>query len=369
MSGSMMAADPRQQQMMQAPAPQQGNALVPQLPMQPPQGQASQGAPQQPPPLVQPVVGGGAARNPNLELFRQAAMGQLNQRQGPPRLTPAEMARLGRFGDQVVAHLTPGEIQVPPEVQSPKVLATLEKAFTQAGVQPEQFVAGSPQSSVNPNTGAPEYSFLSAILPVAGAVVGSIIPGIGTAAGMALGGAAGGALGGVVDKTGPLGILGGAAGGALGGYLGGSGGVSGLLGSLGGEAASAAPMAAGEAIGGAAGAAGGAFGPASSPAAAQAAYGAAGEAWKAAPMTLGQRLMGGMYAGIGSGVGSSLAPPQSQDPKSQLPDSFKQPLPPVNPNYGQLLGSGQTSAPNFTNYDPFRMVAGNPYRFFPVAAR
>jgi hypothetical protein len=33
----------------------------------------------------------------------------------------------------MMAHMTPGEIAVPPQVQTPDVLTTLNKAFTEAG--------------------------------------------------------------------------------------------------------------------------------------------------------------------------------------------------------------------------------------------
>jgi hypothetical protein len=367
-----------------------------QAPQMPPR--QMQGAPQSgPPPIVPPVVGGVAAQNPNLALFGQ--MAQMPQQEmpqqpgGQPRLTAAEMARLGRYGDQVIAHLTPGEIQVPPELQSPKVLATLHKEFEKVGVSPQQFMAGSPQSSINPASGAPEYSLWSAILPVAGAVVGSLIPGIGTAAGMALGGAVGGGLGGAIDGTGWQGALLGAAGGAAGGYLGGSGGISGLLGSMGSSTAEAAgsalaSQAASQAAGAGAGAAFGTPAAAAGAAGAGAAGSAANAGWDQAlqyaagsaanapvnsaasvapAMSLGQKLMGGMYAGVGSSLGQGLAPPTTKNPST--PDAIGPPLPAINPNYGQLLGSGQASRPSFTNYSPYRAVAGSQpgYRFFPVA--
>jgi hypothetical protein len=105
------------------------------------------------------------------------------------------MAAQGRMGDSMMAHLTPGEVAVPPQVQTPELMRALQQAFGQAGVAPEQFTAGSPFSSTNPQTGAPEFSLWSALLPVLGAAAGSFIPGLGTAAGAALGGAAGGAAG------------------------------------------------------------------------------------------------------------------------------------------------------------------------------
>jgi len=381
MSGTMqqMPMQPQQRPAMPMPVPGQ----------MPQQGGAPQGAappPQMPqqPPIQPPVVGGAAASNPNLALFAQAAQAGrrpgMPQQQGAQRLTPQEMAKLGRFGDQVVGHLSPGEITVPPELQTPKVLAVLNHAFSQVGVSPQTFTAGSPQNVHNPVTGAPEFSLLAALLPVLGAIGGSFIPGIGTAAGMAVGGALGGAAGGLIDKNPSEAALG-ALGGGVGGYLGGSGGLSSLFGSganaaTGAAATGAATDAATTAPFGAATGAGAAAGqdalaarlasgdnPAgilNVPGSVTSTAAAAGPSW-------GQRLMGALYAGGGAGVGQSLAP---QTPVDNTPPGFNNPMPPLNRQFGQLLGSNQSNVPNFTNYNPYTSVMGpNPgYSFFPVSS-
>lgn len=195
--------------------PQPGQQMPPQgAPQMPPGGQPPQGMPPQPPAGMQPG---------------QPPMGQPPQSPPPGpgmlpgpfpqpgtrleaqnhRFTPPEMAALGRLGDNTVAHLTKGEIAVPPEVQSPKVLATLKQAFKKAHVPPQNFVAGSPTSSVNPNTGAPEYSFWSSFLPIAGGIAGTLLaPGVGTMLGSSLAASTLGAIGGGLGTT-----LGGLAGG------------------------------------------------------------------------------------------------------------------------------------------------------------
>jgi hypothetical protein len=373
-----------------SPIPQMG-AQLPQPQSPPGFGGPPGGAPQQPQPFQ--GVGSAAAMNPNLAMFGQA--GQMPQGQGlqpipgrpgagQSRMTPAEMGRLGRFGDQVVGHLTPGEIQVPPELQTPKVLATLNQAFDKAGVSPQQFTAGSPQSSHNPATGAPEYSLWSALLPVLGAIGGSFIPGIGTAAGMALGGGLGGVAGGAIDHTGALGMLLGGAGGALGGYAGGGGfgSLGGLLGSAPGAAAGTAADAAGAA--GTAGAAAGnaPFGAAGSSAgsvfgsAPQAVTGVAGDAMGpvggnlpisgAASPSWGQLLKGGLLAGTGASLGAAFAPPPGSN--YGQPPGFGTPMPALNKDYGSLLGSNQSASPQFANYNPYASVVGpNPgFRFYPI---
>lgn len=110
----------------------------------------------------------------------------------------ASLAASGRGGDTTIAHLTPGEITVPPQVQNKKVLATLNKAFKDKGAAAHQFTVGSPTQSVNPQTGLPEYSFLSSpfmktALPIALGIGGSLLlPGIGTALGASMGAAGAG---------------------------------------------------------------------------------------------------------------------------------------------------------------------------------
>lgn len=336
--------------MLMARMQQQQPPAQPQVsgPAQMPQG-APPGQPQMPPQMPPRSMAGIAPPMPG----RQGVQG---------------MAAQGRFGDKVMAHLTPGEITVPPQIQSPAVLDVLRQAFAQAGVSPQQFVAGSPAAPINPGTGAEEHSLWSALLPVVGAVVGSVIPGIGTAAGAALGGAAGGAAGGLIDHDTGAGVALSALGGGAGGYVGAGG-----LGSLLGSGAGAAGSAAGNGVGSAAGAA---MSPGQAALMSSAAQSAAapitqaslagltgpGLTTGAAPGLLSRvPWQGAMLAGTGSALGSALAPmPQS----SGLPPSFGRPMGPINPNFGQLLGNGQSATPTFANYNPYAAVTGSPYRFY-----
>lgn len=83
---------------------------------------------------------------PNADLFRDAF------RQAD--------AAAGRGGDTMVAHLTPGEMTIPPSVQQqlgPENMARLRAAFLAAGRNPERFLVGSRAQSVNPQTGLPEF--------------------------------------------------------------------------------------------------------------------------------------------------------------------------------------------------------------------
>lgn len=192
-------------------------------PGQPPQGAPPQGIPpggmqgqqaQMPQPQMQPQGNPMAQQGPApqqqippqiLQMLQQRMQQQGGQGGQPPqqgqpvqnpgmqRHTPQELAALGRLGDNTVAHLTKGEIAVPPQVQTPKVLATLKHAFEKKGAPPQNFVAGSPTSSTNPATGMPEYNFWSSVLPIALSVGGGILGG---PLGAAAGGFAGSMIGG-----------------------------------------------------------------------------------------------------------------------------------------------------------------------------
>lgn len=362
----LMQAQQRQGQgpmQQQVQGPMQAQMPQPQPPGQP------MGAPQAPQGM--PMVPQAAAP----QGAPQAGQAPL---QGIPAPMPGGMsnsyaAAKGRFGDSTMAHMTPGEIAVPPQLQTPQVLQTLASAFKQAGVSPQQFTAGSPFASTNPQTGNQEFSLWSAILPVLGAVGGSFIPGIGTAAGAALGGGLGGAAGGAIDKTGIGGILGGAAGGALGGYMGQGGGLASLLGGGASGAASGATDAATTAatnapLGSPTGAAG---------QTAMAARMAAGDSpamigagtmpQVAAPSpTLGSMLKTGGMAGLGASLGSGLGQSFNPATGSNTPPGFGDHMPPPNPN---MIVGGRPAGqmPTFTGYNPYTAVTGSPYNFFPTS--
>lgn len=99
-------------------------------------------------------------------------------------------AHYGRNGDTMMAHVTPGEIMIPPEVQTPDLIAAISQAIRNAGGDPQEYVAG--QGKVNPYTGDEEFFFkklFKKILPIIGAAAGTfLLPGIGTGLGASLGG-------------------------------------------------------------------------------------------------------------------------------------------------------------------------------------
>jgi hypothetical protein len=302
----------RMQQQQQGGMPGAGGPM----PQQPPQ-QGMMPPPGAGQPMAPPGQAGGAPGGPPPQ--GASPMGQ-------PHMTPQQMASQGRFGDSVVAHLTPGEIEVPPQVQTPELMHMLQQAFAKVGVSPQQFTAGSPTSSHNPSTGAPEYSLLAALLPILGATAGSFIaPGIGTA----IGGGLGGAAGGMIDHTGTANTALSALGGAAGGYLSSAGaGAAGAAGALEGPTASGATL---------------------DTVASSNPFGAG--------MSAGPALRTGFGAGLGSAVGGLLAPPQESN-SSSLPPGFDTKLPGLNPNFNAMLGNGQSSRPNFGNYNPYAAATG-----------
>lgn len=148
------------------------------------------------------------------------------------------LAAKGRFGDTAIAHLTPGEIIIPRDMQTPELIGNLSNLYNSHGTSLARYQVGNEEQSINPETGHPEYfSFKKALgfaLPIA---LSFIAPGIGTALGSSLSagalGAIGGGLGGFAGSAingGSFGqdLLGGATG-AAGGYFSNGGSLSSLF--------------------------------------------------------------------------------------------------------------------------------------------
>ena len=66
--------------------------------------------------------------------------------------TAVKMAAKGRGSDNVIAHLTGGEVVVPVEVlnEFPTLRKSLSNAFENMGLNPAQYVAGHGENSINP---------------------------------------------------------------------------------------------------------------------------------------------------------------------------------------------------------------------------
>ena len=72
------------------------------------------------------------------------------------------LAAMGRGGDALIAHMTPGELVVPGDIlnQNPEVQEMIFAEMRLAGIEnPEQYIVGSEANSINPETGLPEFFF------------------------------------------------------------------------------------------------------------------------------------------------------------------------------------------------------------------
>lgn len=135
------------------------------------------------------------------------------------------LADQGRYGDQVMGHLAPGEIVVPKKLASdPELFEKLQEIYEKFGVDMNQYTVGNEANSINPNTGIMEFGFLSDLwgdikknAPTIGHIVGFAVGG-------PIGAGIGGAIGGAV-KEGDLGyaLKQGATGFALGSVAAGAG--------------------------------------------------------------------------------------------------------------------------------------------------
>ena len=125
-----------------------------------------------------------------------------------------DLAQHGRGNDTMMAHVTPGEMMVPPEMMQrhPDLQKHLYQAYVDEGMDPRQFKVGSGITSLNPTTGKAEFGFFKKLFKAAAPVVGYAMGG-------AAGAAIGGALAGASDGGGWKGGLTGAAIGYIGGSL------------------------------------------------------------------------------------------------------------------------------------------------------
>ena len=73
-------------------------------------------------------------------------------------------ARKGRFGDEFLAHVSPNERVIPPRELFPEnVNDQIDSSFEALGLNPDRYEVGSDASSINPETGMPEYFWQVAI--------------------------------------------------------------------------------------------------------------------------------------------------------------------------------------------------------------
>ena len=80
--------------------------------------------------------------------------------------TASRIAAYGRFGDDQVAHVETGELIVPRQLidQSPELKNSIFQHLREAGIEdPERYVVGNAENSINPETGLMEFGFFSKI--------------------------------------------------------------------------------------------------------------------------------------------------------------------------------------------------------------
>ena len=85
-----------------------------------------------------------------------------------------DMARYGRNGDTMMAHVAPGEMVVPREIlqRNPQIARGLGRAFRDSGADPLRYTVSSGQNSINPITGEQEF-FWKEIWEVGKKILGS----------------------------------------------------------------------------------------------------------------------------------------------------------------------------------------------------
>ena len=71
-------------------------------------------------------------------------------------MPPPQAADMGRSGDTTVGHLTPGEVVVPVDLQTPQLMAALMEAL---GPDFGRYQVGGDDDSINPQTGMPEFGY------------------------------------------------------------------------------------------------------------------------------------------------------------------------------------------------------------------
>ena len=66
---------------------------------------------------------------------------------------------MGRFGDTELAHVTPGEVVLPPNFlnENPKLKTAIEKILAKDDTSVAELMVGDNMNSINPATGLPEF--------------------------------------------------------------------------------------------------------------------------------------------------------------------------------------------------------------------
>ena len=87
------------------------------------------------------------------------------------------MEKAGRYGDDRVAHVQTGELVVPKPLidKFPELKASIFEHLREMGVEdPERYMVGDGENSINPETGLPEFGFFSSVVRGLKSVVKSV---------------------------------------------------------------------------------------------------------------------------------------------------------------------------------------------------
>ena len=136
--------------------------------------------------------------------IEQMAEGMKIAAEAPMAAMAQELSAMGRGGDTRLAHVSTGEVVLPPEMfDDPEFEKTVESRFNELDLDPERYVVGVGIASLNPETGLEEFflkkiaKFVKKAVKKVGKVVKKVapvamfIPGVGTALGGVLGGIGG----------------------------------------------------------------------------------------------------------------------------------------------------------------------------------
>ena len=91
-----------------------------------------------------------------------------------------KIAEEGRGEDEVIGHLTKGEIVIPKAfMEDERIAAAIQQIFAAADVNINQYTVGHDENSINPTTGNPEFkfSFKRFLGTIAGATLGFVVGG------------------------------------------------------------------------------------------------------------------------------------------------------------------------------------------------
>src|SRR5262245_28475345 len=90
----------------------------------------------------------------------QRAIAKLNPARQGRRIQQLQghvLALRGRGRDTEIAHVTPGEMVVPQQFQTPDLLRSLVAAAQARSIDPRSLFVGSQRNAINPRTGRPEF--------------------------------------------------------------------------------------------------------------------------------------------------------------------------------------------------------------------